>query len=375
MMIKRHISNFGNKVNILFIVTVLLSIAASCSSTRQKVQTCELDLQSIMQQVPESAKFINDSFYIWGGSLVKSHFDEKYHLYYSRWPRKLGMNAWVTHSEVAHAVSDSPFGPFEFKNVALPARGENYWDGLVTHNPNIHFFNEKYFLYYMGNTGNGKAVPNELNWEHRNNQRIGVAVSDNPNGPWHRLNKPLIDVSPDSLAHDALMVSNPTVTKTPDNRYILIYKAVAKKGKMPFGGPVVHLAAISDKPDGPFRKQMNPIFTARDFEFPAEDPYIWYEDSTCYAIVKDMSGAFTNAGRSLALFCSDDGLNWEKAKHPLVSKLEIHWENGLKQKVHALERPQLYFENGKLVAMLCAVNETLDHSYNIQIPLKTEIKK
>jgi hypothetical protein len=83
-----------------------------------------------------------------------------------------------------------------------------------------------------------------------------------------------------------------------------------------------------------------------------------------------MNGAFTNAGRSLALFCSDDGLNWKKANHPLVSILEIQWENGLKQKLHALERPQLFFENGKLVALLCAVNETLEHSYNIQIPLK-----
>ncbi len=28
------------------------------------------------------------------------------------------------------------------------------------------------------------------------------------------------------------------------------------------------------------------------------------------------------------------------------------------------------FENGKMVALLCAVNETLEHSYNVQIPLK-----
>ncbi len=30
----------------------------------------------------------------------------------------------------------------------------------------------------------------------------------------------------------------------------------------------------------------------------------------------------------------------------------------------------VYVENGKLVALLCAVNETLGHSYNVQIPLK-----
>jgi predicted GH43/DUF377 family glycosyl hydrolase len=356
----------------LITVTILLSVAASCNSNRRAVQPCELNLHSLLQKVPESAKFINDSFFIWGGSLVKSHHDGKYHLFYSRWPRKFGMNAWVTHSEIAHAVSDSPFGPFEFKQIALSFRGKEYWDGMVTHNPTIHYFNDKYHLYYMGNTGDGKLIDNGLNWTHRNNQRIGVAIADDPNGPWQRFNNPLIDVSIDSLAHDALMVSNPCVARTPDNKYILIYKAVAKKGKMPFGGPVVHLAATSDNPNGPFEKHMHPIFTAHDMEFPAEDPFIWYEGSTCYAVVKDMNGAFTNAGRSLALFCSDDGLNWQKAKHPLVSTLKIHWENGLNQNLHALERPQLFFENGKLVALLCAVNETLEHSYNVQIPLKSD---
>lgn len=358
---------------LLFVI--LLPVLLSCASERESCHSCDLNIQSLIQQIPESAKFINDSFYIWGGSLVKSRLDNKYHLFYSRWPKKFGMLAWVTHSEVAHAVSDFPFGPFTHKKIALPRRGANYWDGMVTHNPTIHFFNGKYYLYYMGNTGDGKYNPQGLNWRHRNNQRIGVAVADNPEGPWNRFDTPLIDVSPDSLAHDALMVSNPTITKTPDNKYLIVYKAVAKKNSMPFGGPVVHLTAISDNPEGPFTKQMKPIFTALNNDFPAEDPYVWNEGSIFYAIVKDMNGAFTNAGRSLALFCSKDGLNWKKAKNPLVSTLEINWESGLNQKVTALERPQLFFEEGKLVALLCAVNETLEHSYNIQIPLKKRKNK
>ncbi|MFW5756611.1 MAG: glycoside hydrolase family protein, partial [Tangfeifania sp.] len=225
------------------------------------------------------------------------------------------------------------------------------------------------YLYYMGNTGDGKSNPDNLNWVHRNNQRIGFAIADDPNGPWERFNKPLIDVSPDSLAHDALMVSNPSVTKMDDGKYLMVYKAVAKKGKMPFGGPVVHLTAIANNPEGPFIKQMQPVFTAQDIDFPAEDPFVWYSNNCYYAIVKDMNGAFTDAGRSLALFCSKDGTNWKIAEHPLVSVLEINWKNGLKQKVTALERPQLFFEDGNLVALLCAVNVTMDHSFNVQIPM------
>ena len=83
-----------------------------------------------------------------------------------------------------------------------------------------------------------------------------------------------------------------------------------------------------------------------------------------------MKGAFTNAGRSLVLFYSLDGLDWKLASHPLISTLYIKWEDGTTKKLEALERPQLFFGNGRLVALLCAVNETLEHSYNVQIPLK-----
>jgi len=106
----------------------------------------ELNLASMIQPIPATAKFINDTSYIWCGTLVKSHIDQKYHLFYSRWPREYGFSAWVTSSEVAHAVSDSPFGPFEFRDVTLPHRGAEYWDGMYTHNPTVHIYNGQYYL-------------------------------------------------------------------------------------------------------------------------------------------------------------------------------------------------------------------------------------
>ncbi|MEM9412355.1 MAG: FAD-dependent oxidoreductase, partial [Planctomycetota bacterium] len=114
------------------------------------------DFSLLMQPVPESAKFIDEEYEIWGGAPVKGD-DGLYHMYYSRWPRELTHQAWVTHSEIAHAVSESPTGPWEHKDVALPARGGDYWDGNCTHNPTVLKRGRKYFLYYMGNRGNGKV--------------------------------------------------------------------------------------------------------------------------------------------------------------------------------------------------------------------------
>lgn len=99
----------------------------------------------MFRPVPKQAKFEDDQFYIWGGSLVK---DTKglYHLYYSRWEKKYGFNGWVSHSEVAHATAPTPFGPFTHQDIALPKRAPEMWDGMSTHNPTIHKFGSKYYL-------------------------------------------------------------------------------------------------------------------------------------------------------------------------------------------------------------------------------------
>lgn len=302
--------------------------------------------------------------------------DGLYHMYYSRWEKKLGW-AWVTDSEIAHATSESPFGPFKFKGVTLPPRGAQYWDGLCTHNPTVHRFNGKYYLYYMGNTGDGKVVSTpghaKLNMKHRNNQRIGVAVAEDPNGPWKRFNKPLIDVSPNKDALDSLMVSNPSVVQKPDGGYLMVYKAVGQKKPGKWGGPVVHCVATSESPTGPFKKHHRSIFDAKGHAFPAEDPFVWYQDGKYRAIVKDMRGAFTKAGQSLVNFESVDGFDWVLAKQPLLTTLKIDWADGTTQPVSHLERPQLYLENGKPIVLLCASDVKKDgilHSFNVQIPIK-----
>lgn len=337
----------------------------------------EYDFEAMLEPVPATAKMANPDYNIWCGTAVKGD-DGKYHLFYSRWPRKLGFAAWVTHSEVAHAVSDSPLGPWTHHDVALPARGANFWDGSCTHNPTVLRIGKKFYLYYMGNHGDGVATKS-LNWTHRNHQRIGVAVADSPNGPWQRFDQPIVDVSADADAPDALMTSNPSVAVRPDGGVLMVYKAVAKKGKPPFGGPVSHLVATSDSPTGPFTKHSGEVFGAKGVAFAAEDPFIWRGADRYWAVVKDNDGHFTKRGYSLALWESADGFDWKLAKHPLVATPAlIRWADGHNEKLTALERPQLVFENGKPIALLCAAAATKDRdgSFNVQIPLKdTLIKK
>jgi hypothetical protein len=326
------------------------------------------DFSESLRPSPMSAKFEDPNFYIWCGSPVQDDAG-LWHLFYSRWPRGLGHYAWVTNSEIAHATASSPLGPWRHHDVALPARGAQFWDGLCTHNPSIHKFFGRYYLYYMGNTGDGQAMAG-INWTHRNNQRIGVAVADSPNGPWQRFDQPLITPTPESP--DALCVANPSITQRPDGEYLMIYKAVGTTMPLPFGGPVVHLAAIGRTPTGPFTKFTEPIFTKEGVTFAAEDPFIWRGADRYWAIVKDNAGHFTGAGKSLALFESSDGFHWSASGRPLVSTTHVRWAaDGRDEWLNSLERPQLAFANGRPVALLCAsdYDAKRERSFNVALPL------
>lgn len=329
-----------------------------------------IDMNISNRIVPRRARFADEQYFIWGAGLYRGD-DGTCHLYYSRWPRALGMSAWVTHSEIAHAVGDSPLGPFHHVEVALPARGKRYWDGMSTHNPTIRRFGDTFYLYYIGNTGDGRVTRDGLNWTHRNNQRIGVATSDDPGGPWKRFDSPLIDTSKEADAPDHLCVANPSVTEMHDGRYLMVYKAVASRNPLPFGGPVTHLAATASTPTGFFAKTLSPLFTVPGHDFPAEDPYVWTTAEGYRAIVKDFDGSFTGAGRSLALFTSHDGYDWRPADEPLVATPEIRWEDGEIQRLHRLERPQLWIEDGEPRVLYCAASPDASesHSFNVHIPL------
>ena len=320
----------------------------------------ELDFPKLIEPVQLKSKFTDKGYQVWCGSMIKGK-DNKYYLFYSRWPESEPFKNWVINSEVAIAVADSATGPYHFVKVALPKRDKKYWDADCTHNPTIHMFNGKYYLYYMGNFGNGEF------WNHRNHQRIGVAVASDLLGTWKRKDKPVIDVS--KKGYDSLLVSNPSICEGPDHRFVMVYKCVSN-GPMPFGGTVYHMVAFSDRPDGDFVKQPTPIFYKAGVKFAAEDPFIWYQNGKYWALLKDFKGTFTGKGPSIALFESNDAINWNISKHALAFKLEIPWVTGT-EKVDRLERPQLYFENNVPKVLFAAVSVN-NKTFNVAIPLRTK---
>jgi hypothetical protein len=357
---------------LLFVVIVVfVSVPLRAESSTS------VDLGAMVEPVPAGAVFSDPEWNIWCGAPIKGE-DGKYHLFYSRWPSKFGFDpGWALHSEIAYAVADYPFGPYKLINVALPARGINpatgrkFWDGDVTHNPNILRTKGHYYLFYMGNQGDGKYA------DHRNNQRVGVAVADKPEGPWQRFDRPIIDVSTDPGAFDSLCATNPAATVRPDGSILLLYKGVTQQKGNLMGGKVRYGAAIALQPEGPYVKVPGGSFEPRaskDSRMLVEDAYIWYDASQAkyYAIGRDVVGRFTGDQGAIAMFQSKDGLAWQPTAQPKVLGSHVIWADG-RVSGWRVERPALLFDGETPIALFGATNgyaRPPTTSCNIQIPLR-----
>lgn len=356
-MAEKKYSRVGPNVSLGVWIAVIM-VGCFCTSTLSRADQSGIHIGKLIQPAPKSAIFANDGFFVWGASMVRTE-DGICHLFYSRWPKPF--QSWRKKSEIAYAIADKPFGHYHFQRVVLKHRGKEFWDGVSVYNPQVLQVGDKYYLYYTGNNGSIRSDRDKEG--NLITQRIGVAIANHPAGPWRRTDVPLIDVSKEGL--DSNFVCNPAITQSPDDHFLMVYKCgdgVGTKGR------VYHTTAESKTPLGPFVKTRRNIFYAEASNFPAEDPFVWYQNGKYYALIKDMHGAFSKAGPSIVQFESKNGHRWEPSEPVVVSKREIHWDDGIFEKVNRFERPQIWFENGIARILFIAVKKG-NSSYNVRIPL------
>lgn len=366
-----------------FILAALVSaVLLACGGAPEAEPVAErapmtgADFRAMMQPVPKTAVLDVDGWEDWGASMVRTD-DGACHLYFAQWPSETGHGGWLSDSVISYATADNPLGPYAYKGVIMKGSGGDRWDAEMVHNPTIKRFDGKYYLYHIGTRktetfddygrkgvfqDNHDTRPDELR-NRRSNQRTGVAIADSPEGPWQRFDKPLIEAEPGTVHH--YFNVNPSVVQTPEGDYLMVFKCMDSNSR------VVHGVARADNPEGPFRVYPDPVFTAGEDIFAAEDPYIWYADGFYYAILKDFKGSFTKKGLSLALFVSGDGVKWRPADDPFITVPEIHWADGTVEEFARLERPQLWLDGGRPAVLFCAAYAKTDkRSFNVHIPLR-----
>ena len=323
---------------------------------------------SSLLAVPPEGIFKDPDWHLWGGTALP--FENKWYRIFARWPKNTSFDSWVSRSEIAGAVGDSPIGPWSDVRTLLGREESDKWDAHNFHNPAPIFAEGKFWLFYTGNRGNGEF------WDHRNHQRIGVAVADHPFGPWKRSSQPIVDTTPGGWDH--LIANCPTVTRGPDSLYRMVYKGVSE-GPLPFGGTVRMGLAIAAHPAGPWEKQSGNFFCKEGVKFTSDDNYIWFEDGLYRAIVKDYGNHFqSQAKEALVLFTSRNALDWELVSpDPVLTTFHLTIGNDRRGPFFRLDQPQLIFDSGRCARALClSIKEQPDKmnddlSYTVQIPLRS----
>jgi len=349
---------------------ILLITINGCNEKR-KEEPASLNLGNAILSVPQYSVLKHDDYYVWGASMTRTD-DGTCHLYYSRWKKVYSFKGWLTDSEIAYATAQEPGGPYSFQKTILKGRGAGHWDENSAHNPHIKKFGDLYYLYFISNTSEDLGLAGRNN--RRYTQRIGVAVANDPAGPWKVSDTPLIDYQKGKPAHGYMV--NPSVCKKPDGDYLMMFKTRPANSEESKKFNAIHCIAISNAPAGPFTIADKPILT----EYTAEDPFIWYQNDRFYAILDDQFGKYLGF-HGLALFESADGYEWKISEHRLVSKTEIEWEGGTVSQLQHLERPQLWFnEQGEPAILFCALklksddisNQDSTLTFNVHIPLATK---
>ncbi len=318
-----------------------------------------------------------DGYWVWCGSVIRAD-DGKYHMFASRWPKDISFHpGWMTSSEVVRAVADRPEGPYAFREVVLPARGAEYWDGRSTHNPAITRYQDSYLLFYMGSTHPLEDPPRGTRFEladpraivARSRKRIGIATAKSLEGPWTRYDAPLLDVKPGTFY--SFLTSNPAPVVEPDGSVYLMFKSRRYQGNT--HSPMMLGAARARHYLGPYQViGSEPLFSPTRLG-ELEDPFVWKTSDGYAMVAKDMAGTIVGEKHAGLYARSRDGVDWK-----LVGKAwsrRLRFDDGSEQTMGQLERPWLLFDGERPRFLFAATGDgaggfaNMTRSWNLAIPL------
>ncbi len=327
---------------------------------------------------PRGGGFRMAGYWVWCGSAVRAD-DGRYHLFAARWPKERPFFAgYMATSEIVRAESPTPEGPYEFREVVLPARGAEFWDGRMTHNPTICRYGDEYLLFYIGSTYQG-ATPDarDLQGSHWAETAeflktyrpfaIGMARAKQLTGPWQRTEQPALQARPGKW--DGTVATNPAPCILEDGRILLYYRSNTPQGLR------IGLAA-AHAPDAPFERICDEPVLRFENGGHVEDPFVWRENNEFHLLAKDMTGAITGEVHAGVYARSTDGTQWRLPDHPRAYSRRVLWDEGGETVQGCLERPQLLLENGRPSCLFAATGDgpggfdNCRETWNLAIPLQ-----
>ncbi|MFB9052717.1 glycoside hydrolase family protein [Formosa undariae] len=355
-----------NRTTKFIAITMCSFLFMSCQEKKkEESKNTEMQIETpiaMSDQWEFIGEAVNEPGYdVWGSSPIRDA-QGNVHLFSARWSSETPFKtAWRYNSEISHYVAKRPEGPFHFVDVVAQGTGGDKWNAAGFHNPSIKKIDNQYVLVFIANDGAKN---------HGASQRIGMLVSDNLNGPWiekSNSDEPLLSPPNDPSIwcyNSGLGVNNPTLIKHPNGKYHLYFKAMA--GPKGTGAKVSMGLAISDKLEGPYVFQPNPITTN---EVRIEDGYAFLWKNKICLMTTDNHGILEKGGG--LLWVSDDGIKFESGPLSGFHNFQNFYLDGkIPEGANArygtsvkFERPQLLMDdNNEPEYLYCPSGVALDGS-------------
>ena len=235
-----------------------------------------------------------------------------YYVWYSKGTISSGYDAtvWYATSKDGHKWIE--------KGMALDKGAPGTWEGASVFTPNIMVAKGKHWLFYTGTSNNFHQKP------FNPDSKIGIAVSNSPDGPWERLaTNPALSNSSNVADFDSHLVDDACLVVR-DGKYWFYYKG-RQKGKGP--GQTQMGLAIADNPEGPYvRHPNNPVIPGN------HEVLVWPQGTGVAAMI----GTIGPKNITNSILYAADGVNFTKTHK--VSK--VPWAGGA-------YRPEAFTQSGK----------------------------
>ncbi|MGJ8644422.1 MAG: family 43 glycosylhydrolase [Luteolibacter sp.] len=229
----------------------------------------------VMRRDPSDIIKAGDLFYVW----------------YSKGPKSSGYDATVWYATSTDGIE------WTEKGMALPKGAAGGWDEASVFTPNILVAEDKYWLFFTGISKNPKVKPDS---------KIGIAVSDSPDGPWERLpENPILKNSEVKTDFDSHLIDDACLIVR-DGKYWFYYKG-RQLGKSPSQTQMG--LAIAEMPQGPYVKHKgNPVIPGN------HEVVIWPQGTGVAAMI----GTVGPEEITKSIVYSEDGVHFSKT-HNVVN--------------------------------------------------------
>ncbi|KYH36506.1 MAG: hypothetical protein AYL29_013250 [Candidatus Bathyarchaeota archaeon B24] len=266
----------------------------------------------------------------WDGGVLESSGVFKdgntYYWYYHAW--SADEKLWPSGYRVGVATAPTPLGPWRKyeKNPILDHGPRGSWDDswvacavvLKEGAYDIKGGTEKYYMFYSASGSGSETVD------------IGLAVADNPLGPWRKYEK-------NPIVEDFGYLGG--VVKVGGKFYMYTEHPIGVTDQGPF------CVAVADRPEGPWKKyEGNPILKPGDWgswdDGGFSEAGVTYRDGVFHVFY---GGTKTTKLESVGYAYSFDGYNFIKYPgNPVIDRAKIPDCSALAEVHHLIEPPYIY---------------------------------